>query len=212
MRQGKRCHDANLRSDIVLVVRSVFVAAALFSMIGCAKEDTARLSQSSIRLLDLSGKPFDLWEQARSATVVLFARSDCPISNRFAPEIRRLYETYHSKGVEFFIVYVDPHEKPESIRRHLQEFQYPCQGLRDPTHTLVSLCGATVTPEAVVFSQNREMIYRGRINDQYVDFGKARTEPTTHDLGDAIESALSGQSVANPRTKAIGCLIKDLKG
>jgi len=55
------------------------------------------------------------------------------------------------------------------------------------------------------------MIYRGRVDDLYVDFGQARAEPTTHDLADAIESTLLGKSVANPRTQAIGCLIADLK-
>jgi hypothetical protein len=196
----------------MLVVRSVLVALVLCSVVSCAKNDTASLSLSTIRLLDLDGQPFDLWQNSRSATVILFARTDCPISNRLAPEIRRLYEVYQPRGVDFYLVYVDPLEGSEVIRKHLEEFHYPCPGLRDPTHTLVARCGATVTPEAVVFNQNRDMIYRGRVNDQYVDFGQARTEPTTHDLADAIESTLSGRSVSDPRTKAIGCLIKDLKG
>ncbi len=195
----------------MLVVRSV-VAAVFCVFIGCAKEDAPRLSQSMIRLLDLEGQPFDLWQDPRSITVVLFSRSDCPISNRYAPEIRRIYDEYKPQGVEFYLVYVDPSEQPDAIRRHIQEFGYPCQALRDPKHSLVAHCGVTITPEAVVFNQNRDMIYRGRINDLYADFGQARSEPTTHDLADAIESTLSGRSVANPRTKAIGCLIKDLKG
>ncbi len=196
----------------VFLFRCVIAAAVLCGTIGCAKNDATGLSQPTIGLLDLGGQPFDLWQKPRPATVLLFARSDCPISNRFAPEICRLYEAYQPRGVEFYLVYVDPLEEPEVIRRHLQEYGYPCQGLRDPKHTLVAHCGATITPEAVVFNQNRDMIYRGRVNDLYADFGQARTEPTTHDLADAIESLFSGRSVGNPRTKAIGCLIKDLKG
>ncbi len=194
------------------VVFGVGVAVALCGFIGCGAGQVERLGASPVRLLDLDGKPFDLWQESHSATVIVFARSDCPISNRFAPEIRRLYETYHLRGVEFYLVYVDPDEKPDKIRQHLKEFGYPCQGLRDPMHTLVAHCGATTTPEAVVFSQRRSMTYRGRIDDTYLDFGKARTEATSHDLADAIESTLSGRSVANPRTRAIGCLIEDLKG
>ena len=58
------------------------------------------------------------------------------ISNRFAPEIRRLYERYHPQGANFYLIYVDPREQPETIGKHLREYEYPCQGLRDPEHTL----------------------------------------------------------------------------
>jgi hypothetical protein len=44
-----------------------------------------------------------------------------------------------------------------------------------------------------------------------VDLAKPRPQPTTHDLADAIEATLQGRPVAVPRTKAIGCLIADLK-
>jgi peroxiredoxin len=195
----------------VFFARCVAVAV-LCGFIGCAKQDGPRLSQSMIRLLDLDGQSFDLWQKPHTATVVLFARSDCPISNRSAPEVRRLYDEFQARGVQFYLVYVDPREQPEAIRRHLQEYNYPCPALRDPKHTLVAHCGATITPEAVVFNQNRDMMYRGRIDDLYADFGEARTEATTHDLRDAIESTLSGREIANPRTKAVGCLIKDLNG
>ncbi|MCY2974604.1 MAG: redoxin domain-containing protein [Planctomycetota bacterium] len=196
---------------MMIFTRSFVVAAALCGFVGCAQDDDKRLDPQVIQLLDLEGMKFDLWQKPSTATVVLFARSDCPISNRYAPEIRRLYEAYHSRGVEFYLVYVDPREEPDAIRKHLQEYGYPCPGLRDPKHTLVAHCGAKTTPEAVVFGRNRGMTYRGRVNDLYVDFGQARTEPTTYDLADAIESTVSGRSVTNPRTKAIGCLIEDLK-
>ena len=200
-----------LWGDSILCGRFVVIVAIFFGMVGCDKDVADRLGPQPISLIDLDGQPYDLWQKPGEITVVLFTRSDCPISNRCAPEIRRLCQAYELRGVAFYLVYVDPGEQPEVIRRHLREYQYPCQGLRDPQHTLVTHCGATTTPEAVVFGQNRVMIYRGRVDDRYVDFGQARAEPTTHDLADAIESTLLGKSVANPRTQAIGCLIADLK-
>jgi hypothetical protein len=191
-------------------------------ILGCAKDDCGRSSPTSspdgesklppIRLLDLDGQRFDLWKPDQAVvTVVLFTRTDCPISNQYAPEIRRLYETYHPRGVDFYLVYVDPREQPDDARRHLREYGYPCQGLRDPGHTLVAHCGATATPEAVVFGKDRSITYRGRVDDLYADIGQPRAEPTTHELADAIESTVLGRPVANPRTKAVGCLIADLK-
>jgi hypothetical protein len=191
-------------------------------MLGCTKDysvTTPALANSAtaaknqpVRLLDLDGNPFDLWQQeANRICVVVFTRTDCPVSNRAAPEISRLYEMYHPRGVDFYLVYVDPRQQPDDIRRHLHEFAYPCPGLRDPQHTLVAYCHATTTPEAVVFNRDREIAYQGRINDLYVELGTPRSEPTTNDLATAIESTVLGQRVATPRTRAIGCSIADLK-
>jgi hypothetical protein len=192
-----------------------------FGALGCARDEGIRPTTSSAvaetqpappRLLDLDGRPFDLWAPGRAAvTVVVFTRTDCPISNRYAPEIRGLYETYHKRGVDFFLVYVDPRESAVDVRRHLTEYGYPCPGLRDPQHALVAYCHATATPEAVVFDKDRTIAYRGRIDDLYADLTRPRAEPTTHDLADAIESTLLGRPVANPRTTAVGCVIADVK-
>jgi hypothetical protein len=113
--------------------------------------------------------------------------------------------------VEFYLIYVDPREGATEIRRHLAEFAYPCSGLRDPEHSLVAYCQATVTPEGVVFNRDRSVSYRGRIDDLYADLGQSRSEPTTHELADAIESTILGRPVAVPRTRAVGCRIADAK-
>ena len=189
-----------------------------FSSQGTGKGDSPRrfsdaaTARSSIQLLDLDGQAFDLWSAARPpVTVVVFTRSDCPISNRLAPEIRHLYELYQPQGVAFYLVYVDPSESPEAIRQHLREYNYPCPGLRDPQHTLVDFCQATTTPEAVVFNRDRTTTYRGRINNLYEDLGRPRAEATTHELADAIEATLQGRPIAAPYVQAVGCRIADLR-
>jgi hypothetical protein len=203
-------------------VRSIVAATLLTGTLGCTKDcsvDSPALASSAaeaknqpIHLVDLDGNPFDLWKQEASRiTVVVFTRTDCPVSNRAAPEISHLYEIYHPRGVDFYLVYVDPREQSDDIRRHLHEFAYPCPALRDPQHTLVAYCHATTTPEAVVFNRDREIAYQGRINDLYVELGTPRAEPTSNDLANAIESTVQGQPVATPRTRAVGCSIADLK-
>ncbi len=92
----------------------------------------------------------------------------------------------------------------------MQEYKYVCRAVRDPKHTLVKLAGATVTPEAAVFTPAGEMIYRGRIDDTVPQYGKARSAPTTRDLENALTAALAGRPVPNPRTTAVGCFIADL--
>jgi hypothetical protein len=108
-------------------------------------------------------------------------------------------------------VYVDPDESPDEIRRHLTEYKYPCAGLRDPSHTLVRATGVSVTPEAVVYNAAHDIVYRGRINNLYEAYGKARDAATTHDLADAIENTLAGNPVAERTVEAVGCPIADLR-
>jgi hypothetical protein len=73
----------------------------------------------------------------------------------------------------------------------------------------VKFSGATITPEAVVVA-NGKVVYRGRIDDRYVEIGVERAAPTTHDLADALTATLAGTPIARPITQAVGCFIADL--
>ena len=58
----------------------------------------------------LSGAPVDALQApaGTKAIVFLFTSTDCPISNRYAPEVRRIAEAFGSKGVVFRLVYPSP--------------------------------------------------------------------------------------------------------
>jgi hypothetical protein len=64
-----------------------------------------------------------------------------------------------------------------------------------------------VTPEVAVFSSQGKMIYHGRIDDRFVEFGRMRPAPTTHELEDAIAAVMAGKAVPNPSAPAVGCAI-----
>lgn len=163
------------------------------------------------RALDLDSRPVDPQRLVRDGVVVLvFVRSDCPISNRYAPELNRIFSAYARRGVGFRLVYPDPDESTAAIRQHMKDYGYRWDALRDPEHKLVKLAQVRITPEAAVFSHGRE-VYRGRIDDRYIDFGRARREATTHDLVEALEAALAGKAVARAETPAVGCSISDLR-
>ena len=136
--------------------------------------------------MDLAGRPIDpLRSITNKAVTLIFLSCDCPISNRYAPEIRRLHAKFGPKGIQFWLVYPNADDSAEAIRRHTNDFQLPGGILRDPHHGLVRQTKATVTPEAVVFRANSQVAYRGRIDNRYVVLGKERPEATQHDL-DAV--------------------------
>jgi hypothetical protein len=173
---------------------------------------------ASIALFLAAGNWQPLEDSSARAVVLLFTRTDCPISNRYAPEIKRVYEAYSTRGVRFYLVYPDRDETPAAIEKHRAEYGYPMPAIQDPQHRWVAKAQAKVTPEAAVFvpspgpgKRTWQMIYHGRIDDRYIDFGKSRREASVHDLQNALEAALSGRKVEQAETKAIGCYIADLR-
>ena len=140
-------------------------------------------------------------------TVLVFSTTDCPISNRYAPEIQRLAKKFG--GVRFVMVYPVASDTPELIDAHRRKFAYTIDFMRDETHELVKKAGVTVTPEVAVMKEGR-LLYRGRIDDRYVDFGKDRPAPTKRDLDDALTAITAGKTVAVRETRAIGCFLTDL--
>ena len=151
--------------------------------------------------------PLDLRHSA--AAVIIFVGIDCPISNAYAPEINRLCEQYRAKKVAFFLVHCDADVTNEAAAKHAKDFGYTCPILMDRKHQLARQLGATVTPEAAVVGHDGKLLYCGRIDDWFLNLGKQRKDPTTHELVDAIEAAIAGKEVASPRTQAIGCSIAD---
>jgi protein-disulfide isomerase len=145
---------------------------------------------------------------AEPVSVLVFTTTDCPISNRYAPEIQRLAAKFgdHAK---FVLVYPVPTDSTELIGAHRKKFGYALDYLRDAGQQLVKKTGVTVTPEVAVM-KGSTLLYRGRIDDRYVAFGVERPKAMTHDLEDALDAAIAGKTIAMKETRAVGCILSDL--
>lgn len=150
--------------------------------------------------------PFQEHKNAK-ALVLVFISNECPIANRYAPEIERLHQRYASNQIAFILVHSDPNETAEAIARHTREYGYSCNVVRDADQQLARKAGVKVTPEAAVFLPNGQRVYRGRIDNRYAAFGKARPEPTQRDLQAALDAIVQGKPVRKSETRAIGCYI-----
>ena len=158
---------------------------------------------------DVEGKPWSvLAPQGRQLDLLFFISPDCPISNRYAPEIQRVCSDYQSRGVRCFTVYPDATDVA-AVRRHRQEYAFggAIPSILDRVHDVVRAAGARVTPEAVLVSSSGP-VYRGRIDDLYVDIGRARRTPTRRDVRLALDAALAGRPIDQPATEAVGCVIQ----
>jgi thiol-disulfide isomerase/thioredoxin len=166
---------------------------------------------SAQEAVDLSGTRISPLQESRGKVLVLvFVRTDCPISNRYAPLIQQL-STKYAASTAFFLVFPDRAESPGALRAYVRDFGYTIPALRDTEHALVKKAGARVTPEAAVFNAKRELVYRGRIDDLYPALGKSRHAASTHELADAIEAAVKGVAPPRASAEAVGCVIADLQ-
>ena len=146
----------------------------------------------------------------RVARVWVFTTTECPIANRYVPEIKRLAERFAPQGVKFTMVYPVPSDSDAMVREHVAKFQIDLPFTRDPGFAMVKVTGVTVAPEAAVLDERGRVIYRGRIDDRFVDFGKERPAPTTRDLESALQAAVAGRPVPVAETRAVGCYLADL--
>jgi thiol-disulfide isomerase/thioredoxin len=184
--------------------RLVFTTVVLFSVLFLP---VAEAQQAS----DLAGAAVDPLKQSPGRIVVLvFVRTDCPLSNRYAPLIQELSVKY-ARESSFWLVFPDKSKSPEEIRSYLKEYGYKLSALRDPERVLVKKSGVKVTPEVAVFNAKRELVYHGRIDNLYEDFGRSRRAATTHELADSIEAASKGLPPPIISADGVGCFISDLQ-
>jgi thiol-disulfide isomerase/thioredoxin len=172
---------------------------------------SAALAAGQHTAFDLDGRAVNpLAIDPGKVVVLVFVRRDCPVSARYAPVLQQL-STQYAGSVQFWLVYPDKSESPETIRKYLADYRYSIPALRDSQHALVKLGHVQITPEVAVFDRNHQLIYDGRIDDRYVDLGRVRATPTVNDLQDAIHTALAGAPVAKREVRGVGCYIADLE-
>lgn len=204
MRKTSRMKELAITVIAVLTI-SVEQAAAAAGQDNYEQAPPAPLRYS---LLDSRGNQHSERDFAHAkAAVFLFIATECPISNRYAPEVNRIVDDYSRKSFAFFAVHSDPDERAAQVKKHSQEFGYGFPALLDPQQILARRFGVVATPTAVVVSPAGEILYRGRIDNRYIDFGSYRDAGIESDLRLTLDSIAASKPVANRFTKVIGCAL-----
>jgi len=181
-----------------------FAFIAMFCVLGVV---TAAEPSMEFRAADGSVKrPLQTGGESKFSVLIFFLH-DCPICNAYAPEIERLRAEYEPKGCTFYLVQTDPSLTAETALKHAKDYGLKCAVLLDDTNRLAQKCGAMVTPQVAIIGAGERVLYLGRIDDLYADYGKRRPEATVHDLRMAMNAVLAGKSAPTAGGPAIGCFI-----
>jgi hypothetical protein len=183
-----------------------FAVFALFLALSCGLAYSAEPYG-----VDLNGRPVhELAGPDTRFLVLMFAASDCPICNRYVPEIARLDHEYSSRGVRIWWVFPNPEDTASIVARHNQEFAIRERTVLDSQQSLVHLAHITVTPEAAIFrvdGQGMHQIYRGRVDNRYMEIGRERPQPDHRDLELALDAALAEKPIPQPAGPPVGCSV-----
>ena len=165
----------------------------------------------SFQLVDVDEQTWSLTQFAdQPVVVVVFLGTECPLARVYAPRLDRLAQEFAPRGVTLLGIVSNRQDDLDKIRHFTQLCGIGFPVLYDPEHAVADQFGALRTPEAFVLDRDRQLRYRGRIDDQYgfrEQSGFQRHEPTQHDLREAIICLLEDRPIEHPTTDAPGCLI-----
>lgn len=153
-------------------------------------------------LLFISGRP----RLTASLRVLIFLEAECPICQKTTGRTQQLADTY-AGHVRFEAVFPAETITQSEAQAFVEAYSLRLPYQLDPRHKLVRRYRVTTTPEVVLLSADGKVLYQGSVDDQFYRLGRARPAPTAFYLHDAIESALTNQPIAIPRTTPVGCLI-----
>lgn len=188
----------NRRTGLVLI-------AALLA--GCRITPDA---QSAPRLRGLDGSQSGLPRiQGPRGLLLVFVSVDCPIANRFLPELEEIGGRATAAGLPLVYVYASPFETDGAVSEHHRSYRLRHPPYRDPGFQVAQALGASLTPEAVLLRSDGSIAYRGRVNDQYSAPGQGRPSPARHDLAEAVAAHLEGGWSGVRGLPAVGCRFRD---
>ena len=139
------------------------------------------------------------------ATCDIFVLKDCPVANQYAPEIKRIIQTYRPKGVQFLMYFEDQDVSLAQATKHANDYGIQVSTTIDKKNINARRLHVTTSPTAVVTTPDGKILYEGRIDNTYASVSQRRRSATTHELRDALDAVVAGKPVKVSNAAAVGC-------
>lgn len=185
---------------------ALLIGTVTLPAVATAKSMAEKLQQ--ISLPDAAGKVTPLFADEKQAevTIVCFLGSECPLAQLYGPRLQKLASGYKDGQVRVIGINSNLQDSGEDVTEFVKRHQLQYSVFKDYDHAVADLFEAKRTPEVLLLNRDLEVIYRGRIDDQYTP-GTIKSAPDQHDLKNAIDDQLAGREIQTPKTEAVGCLI-----
>ena len=141
--------------------------------------------------------------------LVVFTCNHCPYAIAVWPRVIRLAE--YGKGMRVNTIAINPNINPEypddappKMIEKIKSFKITFPYLVDETQEAAKAFRAQCTPDIYLFNKNKELVYHGRIDDNWQDEDKV----TREELKEALNNLAAGLPIASKQMPSMGCSIK----
>ena len=186
-----------------------------------------RFGRGLLLLLVMAGcssSPVSLVDTGAEAdpTLYIFVTHECPIANRYAPEIGRIAEENLDLVGPTVVVYADANALVKDCATHFGQYYLASDApedeahvtsvtmVHDAQHEWVKRFDARAVPTAVI-ARGKTVLYHGRIDDRNPRLGARRVQAGQQDLREAL-AALRAGTLKLTRTRVVGCSIDRTAG
>jgi hypothetical protein len=186
-----------------------------------------RFGRGLLLLLVMAGcssSPTSLVDTGAEAdpTLYIFVTHECPIANRYAPEIGRIAEEHLDLVGPTVVVYADANALVKDCATHFGQYYLASDApedeahvasvtmVHDAQHEWVKRFDARAVPTAVI-ARGKTVLYHGRIDDRNPRLGARRVQAGQQDLREAL-AALRAGTLTPTRTTVVGCSIDRTAG
>ncbi|MBD2294047.1 thioredoxin family protein [Anabaena sphaerica FACHB-251] len=146
----------------------------------------------------------------KKALLVMFICRHCPFVKHIQHTLAQLGKDYFNSDLGIIGISANdaqnyPNDAPESLKEMAIElgFQFPL--CYDETQATAKAYTAACTPDFFLFDKERNLVYRGQLDDSRPSNNKPVTGA---DLRAAIEAVLADQPVTSEQQPSVGCNIK----
>jgi peroxiredoxin len=148
--------------------------------------------------------------QQKKALLVMFICRHCPYVKHVQTELARIGLDYADKSVGIVAISSNdaasyPDDSPDGLRQQAREMGFNFAYCHDETQDVARAFNAVCTPEFYVFNAQRELVYRGQLDDSR----RHTAIPLTGVyVRAALDAVLTGGAVDPDQRPSIGCSIK----
>lgn len=153
----------------------------------------------------ISSKDFE----TNQPILIIFMCRHCPYVSHVAEELAKLSQEYESRvaivGISANDVENYPDDSPENLAKMVEEYDFRFPILYDESQEVAKDFTAACTPDFFLFNKNKELVYRGQLDESR----PGNNKPVTgKDLRAAIDAVLGGKKPEAKQYPSSGCNIK----
>jgi hypothetical protein len=193
-----------IRSQLCILFCGLFLLSLAADAGADQKESIIEVPTVELISVDGSSKISIDDRPKQELTVLCFLGTECPLAKLYAGRLQKMSTEF--KKVRFVGINSNIQDSLPEMKTYIADSGIKFEFAKDYDNRFADNLNITRTPEVIVFDSDRKILYRGRIDDQYLP-GVSRSSANRHDLRIAIESALAGKSIEVAETEPTGCLL-----